>query len=200
MWIYIPVVLSAEFASSILDIVHTFVTPCFSFCFFSLHFYSFSISLVISIAAVYKQPFSLYNQVNNEICTASVLNINVISRASRFTWFTRFTIDSIITWFTILSRCSTITRNASTRFTTRTWTARPTRWARIAWFTGATWGAFEGTGWWASTTIPDSCITTFITRWSLRSWVSRGTIISRYSRSTIFTISTFETIISLLSL
>ena len=124
---WLPVVLSAVLASSILDIVHTFVTPCFSFYFISLCFGFFSVSLVISIAAVYKQFFSFLNQVKDEICTGRPSNANGISRTSWFTWFTRFAINSIITRLTIFSRLSRITRNTSTRITRRTWLTRLAR-------------------------------------------------------------------------
>ena len=121
------VVLIALFASIILDIIHTFRIPWFSF---SFCFYFFSTSFVIAsraITAAYKQFVSFHNQVNDEICTVTLFNANILARSSRIAWSTRFTIYSISTWFTIPSRCSRITRNAFTWFTTRTWFSRLAR-------------------------------------------------------------------------
>ena len=178
-------------------VVYTFRIPCFSF---YICVFFFNVSGVTPIAAVYKRFFSLHNQVNNGICTGRIFNISRISRFSRFTWFTRYTISSILTWFTICSRFSRITRNAFTRFTTGTLWARIARFTRISWFTRRTLVTFRRTVGWASTAISDSCITAFITRWSFRSRLSRGTIISRVSRWTIFTILTFWTSLSFISL
>ena len=152
------------------------------------------------ITTACQQTFSLFNQANDTVCTYTIYNSNSVSGSSWLTWFTRSTICSIITWSTIASRCSSCTRNAFTRIPRRTWPAWFTREPGVTLCTRTASIAFEVTMWRALGAIFDCCSMTFKARWSLRPWVSRGTIISWPSWKTIWTISAFGTRVAFSSL